>query len=213
MIIALVALAWCAWILFFQPKSTSFHARAVLGAYARHDVNAIIRYQLPEEAALVPLTLSQQRRIHDEIVFPVIDRYMQSRNVTLQGPDQSMIGALRLSNPEGRTSDFGVQVYSHKGGAKILVTQGILSAWLCRYSMEHNVPLDPRNVYQAVLEGLDRDQATLESYGLKGLVSPHPLEGKLEFRTFSEIRQKQLARLKALDATSSSGGRSAPDRR
>ncbi len=123
--VGVVALLWTIWILAFQPKNATYHVRRVMSAYLNGDSRTLVRYQIDEEAKLMPLTAKQIHQMNEEIVFPVLREYADGKSITIDGQDKMKLGTVRLRNKQGRTAEFGMNVYSHNNDHKIFVTQAV----------------------------------------------------------------------------------------
>ena len=177
--------------LLLWPTSMVGHAKTVLEAISDRDAGRLMRYASPREKEVTGLTKENLQRVLDEIEAPAMVGFRpQGRVMTelMAGGDEGTAYHPHVSS-QGQPLTYGAAVWRTDEGLFTEVLLSILrNAWHAEGLKRTGKHLPGTgDVQRWQIDGIRRDRAKLESWGLKGIVSELTPEAKLV--TWDELEE------------------------
>jgi hypothetical protein len=137
---------------------------------------------------LAGITRKQFAQIWDAVVWPRLRRLSVVGKVSVEQLSEIQgIAEIRFRARNSRTYEWLVSCEPSEDGPGVEAYTAIIGAWQIEYVLEAGLPFNHSNVISACLKGLERDRATMERIGLKGLPSRTP--GKFKLNTWDFLAE------------------------
>ena len=182
--------------LLLWPTSMVGHAKTFLEARSDRDAGRLMRYASPREKEVTGLTRENLQRVLDEIEAPAMEGFRPQRRVMTElmaGGDEGTAYHPHATS-QGQPLTYGAEVWRTEEGIYATVLLSILrSAWHAEGLKRTGKHLPgPGDVQRWQIDGIRRDRAKLESWGLKGIVSENTPNAELVTWDESEAWHRRL---------------------
>lgn len=176
---AVAATGWVAWFIYAwtRPTLADDAAGAARSALVRRDPEALYGYILDFQREQLNLSKEKFAQMWHSLVEPRLSKFkviaIGEPSVNF-GKSQGEI-EWQIQDPDGNTFSWSTVVWNTDGGGRLDAFDSLLLAWWLEYAISEGKPqTDSAAFREAILEGLRRDRAKLESYGITVRPSQYP---------------------------------------